>query len=148
LRQPCTNVSDRERRYTTLYGSRIAPYTECRCLPFNHLAFLCDLRIQNPFPTVSLRVHASYTEAAHDLCISPFFFVNGRLRSCMFGLGLHSLHMVFSFPSYSVRLWCWHMVFPIWRENTSCHHLCSYINIRIFSTIKCSFSITENAPAL
>ncbi len=87
LRQPCTNVCDRARRYKTVYGSRIAPFTEYRCLPFNRLALLYDLRIRNPFPTVSLRVHASYTEAAHDLCISPVFSVNGRLRSCMFDLG-------------------------------------------------------------
>jgi hypothetical protein len=67
--------------------SRERPYTEYRCLPFNHLAFLYDLRIQNPFPTVSLRVHASYTKPVHDLCISLLFSVNGRLRSCMFDLG-------------------------------------------------------------
>ncbi len=86
MRQPCTTVCDRARRYTILNGSRIAPYTEYRCLPFHHLAFLYDLRIQNPFPTVSLRVHASYTEVVHNLCISAFFSVNGRLRSCMFDL--------------------------------------------------------------
>jgi hypothetical protein len=55
--------------------------------PFNHLAFLYDLRVLNPFPTVSLRVRASYTEAVHDLCVSPFFSVNGRVRSCMSDLG-------------------------------------------------------------
>ncbi len=58
LRQPCMTVYDRARHYTTVYGSRIALYREYRCLPFNHLAFLYDLRIQNPFPTVSLRVQA------------------------------------------------------------------------------------------
>jgi hypothetical protein len=86
LRQPCTTVCDRARRYTTVYGSRIAPYTEHRCFPFNHLSFLYDLRIRNPFPAVSVRVHASYTEAVHDFCISPFFSANDRLRSCMFDL--------------------------------------------------------------
>ncbi len=74
-----------------VYDSHIAPYMEYRCFPFNRLAFLYDLRIRNPFPTVSLRVHASYTEAVHDFCMSPFFSVNGRLRSCMFDLGVQRI---------------------------------------------------------
>ncbi len=94
MRQPCTTVCDRARRYTTVYDSRIAQYTEHRCFPFNHLVFLYDLRIRNPFPTVSLGVHALYTEAVHDLCISVFFSVNGRLRSCMFDLGMHVSNLI------------------------------------------------------
>ena len=102
MRQPCTTRYDRARRYTTVYGNRIAPYTEHRCFPFNHFVFLYDLRIRNPFLTVSLRIRASYTEAVHDLRISPFFSVNGRLRSCMFDLGMCRITKGVCFESHEV----------------------------------------------
>jgi hypothetical protein len=63
LRTRYTVVNDRIR-------CRIAPYTEYRCLPFNHLAFLYDLRVQNPFPAVSFRV--VYGSRARSLYISVF----------------------------------------------------------------------------
>ena len=87
IRCPYTIVYDSTRWYTTVYGCRISPHTEQRCLPFIHSVFFYDLRIRNPFLTVSLRIRASYMEAVYDLRISPFFSVNGRLRPCMFDLG-------------------------------------------------------------
>ena len=91
IRCPYTIVYDSTRWYTTVYGCRISPYTEQRCLPFIHSVFFYDLRIRNPFFTVSLRIRASYMEAVYDLRISPFFSVNGRLRPCMFDLGLYQV---------------------------------------------------------
>ena len=89
IRGPYTIVYDSTRWYTTVYGCRISPYTEQRRLPLNHSVFVYDLRIRNPFLTVSLRIRASYMEAVYDLRISPFFSVNGRLRPCMFDLGIY-----------------------------------------------------------
>ncbi len=57
-------------------------------LPLNHSSFLYDLRIRYPFLTVSLRIRCSCTDPVYDLRISPFFTVNGRLRPCMFDLGI------------------------------------------------------------
>ncbi len=43
-----------------------------------------------PFLTVSLRIRCPCTDPVYDLRISPFFTVNGRLRPCMFDLGIYS----------------------------------------------------------
>jgi hypothetical protein len=80
-------VYGRTRWYTTVYDSRIAPYTEQRTSIFNHSVFLHDLRIRNPFLTVSHRIRCPCTVLVYDLRISPFFSVNGRLRPCLFDLG-------------------------------------------------------------
>ena len=88
IRCPYTIVYDSTRQYTTVYGCRISPYTEQRCLPFIHSVFFYDLRKRNPFLNVSLRIRASYMETVYDLRISLFFSVNGRLRPCMFDLGM------------------------------------------------------------
>ncbi len=82
-------VYGRTRCYTTVYGSRIAPCTEQRTSVFNHSVFLHDLRIRNPFLTVSHRIRCPCTVFVYDLRISPFFSVNGRLRPCLFDLGFH-----------------------------------------------------------
>jgi len=53
--------------------------------------YRCDSRVW-PY-AIAHDATRPYTEAAHDLCISPFFPVNGRLRSCMFDLGsIDQLH--------------------------------------------------------
>jgi len=95
---------------------------------------LYDLRIRNPFPTVSLRVHASYTEAVHDLRISPFFSVNGRLRSCMFDLGNLG---IFSRPSYTESVSCRSAPYAmiVYGDRARSSFLCVSLRKRSFTTV-------------
>ena len=87
IRWSYSTVYDYSRRYTTVYGDRIAPYTEKRISLFFYSVFSHGLRIWNPFLNVSLRIRVSYTDLVYDLRISPFLSVDGRLRACMFDLG-------------------------------------------------------------